>query len=678
MAKKLTEEQLINQELEKRYAILVKLEESDKRYLTQKEKIISLEQRLIEIEDAKVKKAREASPLFKQIENTIKSNVKLQNQLRGLEASAVEDKSKQLDLENELLGNIQSVVDSSGNLNGSDQRRLDTIMAIKGGQNDVAGVTQLIAEQEAEIARQNENFLMGASDAEKDLLKLLNLEKQRLEKQELSKAALGEADKVTGGLASKAKDFANKIVTKPKLAALGIAGALVGLIVTAVTQFSKKIDEVGKSFGFLTNQNKEFRNDLIDAGNEAMMVGKNLGDVLAVTSQLSSEFGVALTEADDLARTVLDTAVATGLSNDEATKLFGTFMQIGNLTAKQAEDLIEGTAQLAAQEGVAPTAVLQDLAGSAEEIAAFTKDSGENIAEAAIQARKLGLSLQTTAKIADNLLDFENSITNEIQASVMIGKQLNFQKARQLALDNDIAGAVKEVVNQLGSEEEFNNLNRLQRKALADSIGVSVAEMAKLVGQTDKLTLSGAMAGKNFDDLVGQDALSGLSSIINSLKMVGAAVLDEIGKPIAGLLKDFQENIMTPEGMKDLKNTLVSIVNSVIGIINGIGSIAGFFTDIEIAKIPTVSLPTAQTGISGFSGGEIMVGETGPERVSLPRGSSVMSAEQTRQSAGGSEIDINPLIEATKETTRAISNLNITAGRGEIRVAMEPQMGGNL
>ena len=39
-------------------------------------------------------------------------------------------------------------------------------------------------------------------------------------------------------------------------------------------------------------------------------------------------------------------------------------MQIGDLTAKQAEDLIEGTAQLAAQRGIAPTAVLQDLAGS--------------------------------------------------------------------------------------------------------------------------------------------------------------------------------------------------------------------------------------------------------------------------------------------------------------------------
>ena len=104
------------------------------------------------------------------------------------------------------------------------------------------------------------------------------------------------------------------------------------------------------------------------------MLGKGLGDVLAVTSQLSSEFGITLKESQDIAGTVLDTAVATGISNDEATKLFGTFMQIGDLTAKQAEDLIEGTAQLAAQKGVAPTAVLQDMAGSAEEIAGFTKN----------------------------------------------------------------------------------------------------------------------------------------------------------------------------------------------------------------------------------------------------------------------------------------------------------------
>ena len=166
------------------------------------------------------------------------------------------------------------------------------------------------------------------------------------------------ADKATGGMASKAKEVGSNLMDSGKrmqtlkMGALGLGGILVGVIIKAVTGFSKKIDQIGESFGFMTNKNKEFRNNLIDSGNEAIMIGKNLGDVVAVTSQLSSEFGLTLKESQGIASSVLDTAVATGISNDEAGKLFGTFMQIGNLTAKQAEDLIESTAQLAAQSGV--------------------------------------------------------------------------------------------------------------------------------------------------------------------------------------------------------------------------------------------------------------------------------------------------------------------------------------
>ena len=357
----------------------------------------------------------------------------------------------------------------------------------------------------------------------------------------------------------------------------GIAAVVLGTIVKAVTQFAAKIDEVGKTFGFITSKNEKFRNDLIDAGNEAILIGKGLGDVVAVTAQLSSEFGITLTEADDLSRKVLDTAVATGLSNDEATKLFGTFMQIGDLTAKQAEDLIEGTAQLAAQRGVAPNAVLQDLAGSAEEIAKFTDASGTNIAEAAVQARLLGLSLQTTTKIAEGLLDFENSIRAEVEASVMVGRQLNFQRARQLSLEGDIAGATKEVVKQLGSEEQLNKLNVLQRQSIAKSIGVSVVELNKLVRGQEKLTLSTALAGKNFDDLVGQDALSTLTSIINGIKAIGATLLDTLGRPINDLIERFRDTISGPEGLARTRSFFVSFGNIMIGLVNVLGNLADLF-----------------------------------------------------------------------------------------------------
>ena len=43
-----------------------------------------------------------------------------------------------------------------------------------------------------------------------------------------------------------------------------------------------------------------------------------------------------------------------------------------------------------------------------------------------------------------------------------------------------MAGALEEVVTQVGGEAEFNELNRIQRQALADSVGVSVQELSRL------------------------------------------------------------------------------------------------------------------------------------------------------------------------------------------------------
>ena len=220
-----------------------------------------------------------------------------------------------------------------------------------------------------------------------------------------------------------------------------------------------------------------------------------------------------------------------GLSAQEGANLFGVLMQTANLSAEQAESLAEGTFQLAAQAGVAPTAVMQDIASSSEAVATFTKDGGDNIARAAVQARALGVSLDTSAKIAEGLLDFESSIRAEQEASVMIGRQINLQKAREAALNNDIEGAMKAVVAELGSEAEFNKLNILQRQSLAKSIGVSTAELAKFVGKQDEVnSLSDELSkGSSFSDLLGRDSISQITQFINGFKALTAEVLNSLG-----------------------------------------------------------------------------------------------------------------------------------------------------
>jgi hypothetical protein len=68
-----------------------------------------------------------------------------------------------------------------------------------------------------------------------------------------------------------------------------------------------------------------------------------------------------------------------------------------------------------------------------------------------------------------------------MQASVLLGRNINFDKARQLAWTGKHSEMMDEVLRQVGGEAEFNKMNFVQRKAMADTIGVTVDRMAALV-----------------------------------------------------------------------------------------------------------------------------------------------------------------------------------------------------
>ena len=56
-----------------------------------------------------------------------------------------------------------------------------------------------------------------------------------------------------------------------------------------------------------------------------------------------------------------------------------------------------------------------------------------------------------------------------MEASVLLGRQLNLDKARELALTGDLEGLMKEVKNQAGGAATFSQMDVIQRKALADA-----------------------------------------------------------------------------------------------------------------------------------------------------------------------------------------------------------------
>ena len=93
--------------------------------------------------------------------------------------------------------------------------------------------------------------------------------------------------------------------------------------------------------------------------------------------------------------------------------------------------------------------------------------SPEILSEAATEARALGLSLDQVDKIAGSLLDFESSIRNEIQAELLTGQEINLEKARQAALNNDLVTLEKELKDNAQLAQSFAQSNRIQQEATA-------------------------------------------------------------------------------------------------------------------------------------------------------------------------------------------------------------------
>jgi hypothetical protein len=398
-------------------------------------------------------------------------------------------------------------------------------------------------------------------------------------------------------------------------ASIGIAVGLFKGLLKIGRAFAATADSLGKSFGrFGTDLNNAVVQNLRMGRREAQSLGFSIEDLSSTTSVLASEFGVGLEQASQLSKSVLNVARATGLSADESAKFFGTLVGIAGLSQLQAEEAAKTTFNLAEQNNVNPAVVMKDMADSASTIAKFGADNLGSITKAAIQARKFGLNLKTVEGIADSLLDFQTSLNSEIEASLITGKDINLQKARELALTGKIDDMMSEVLKQVGGEAEFNKMNVFQRQSLAKALGRSVEELDKLVSaQDDTVTKS-----KTFTELLGKDGLSALTALTNELKALGVVFIDRVGPKIMDMAKKLKGFLETEEGMnrmvafaENLGDMVIKIVQNMDVVLGALGALMGASIGFMFGGPVGAAVGMLIGGTGGFLAGQGLAVPTG-------------------------------------------------------------------
>ena len=349
---------------------------------------------------------------------------------------------------------------------------------------------------------------------------------------------------------------------------------------TSVTKFQ---NELGVSYG-----------SAIGLRDEMSQIASRSGDVFITSAKLQKSFfgmseslGFIADFSGQTLETMTNLEQRLGLATGEAAEMTMLFKLQGNNTEEIASntfDTLSNSIKLG-NVAVTPKQVFEEIAKTTASIKVSLGANPEALGKAVIAAKQLGASLAQIDQIAASTLDFESSISSELEAELLTGKQLNLERARLLALNNDLEGVAEEIAKQGIDFASFSTMNRIQQEATAKALGLSRDTLSEMTLQQQMQTMSSEEIKDNF----GKGAYEQAKALDASTKFATAV------EKIKGLFSDIMV-ILTP---------LIDGVALLADLVGKIVSVFGAFTPMLIGAVPLIKnmgLILRASALFGFKG----------------------------------------------------------------------------
>lgn len=427
------------------------------------------------------------------------------------------------------------------------------------------------------------------------------------------------ATSLLGGLA----DVASKI---PFIG--GLLGALISGF-KGVLDFALGIDaantRIAKSLGISKKEAIDLKNSFVET--------KNIGDSIVVNQtrlvesqiELSQQLGVNNTLSRDILATNIELKEVAGLEVEARKSLAETAI----ITNRNQKEITKGVlGQVALFKGLTGIGFnFKDILGEAAKqtgvIGLQFAKYPEKLTKALVSVKALGFDLKQVNELAGGLVDFEGSISKEFEAQVLLGRDINLTKAREAALNNDLATVSAEITKNVGSAGDFLKLNRIQQDAIAQSVGMSRDSLADTLKKQEAFTKLGAKdlqqanakiqalqaQGKSQEQIskmLGEDAYNyitqtstaeKLAEVMNKIKLVFVQFVEKSG------LVEFLTNPQRIESfVKSLVGRLAGAVEVIGDIIGGILDFVSHLPGTDKLKYQELA-SRVRSGAGEFGGG---------------------------------------------------------------------------
>ena len=376
---------------------------------------------------------------------------------------------------------------------------------------------------------------LGLNDIADDIRNnIANEIRQSMDNGASATVAFGKAAKSTF---SKMGSAMKTVFSNPLLLSIT---AIIALLYVAYKQWGKFMDAakgVRDQTGLTAADSLEIAKTARGVATEWGQIGVDMEVAGKSASALVNEFQIAAAANEELVTGVGVMVGTLGVAEGSAAKvarMFEVMKGASGATTKQMAAAVSNAAKLG---GVAPAKVFEDMAQSTKEIQTYFKGSFTAAAKAAIELRRMGTSIKEAAASAKSMVDFESSIGAELEASVLLGRQLDFGAARYYAFMGDIENQQKAVLKQVGSLEQFNKMMPFQKEAIAKAAGMEVDQLANMLKQQKILAGMDSKKKKEYED--------------------GLALLENMQEVNADTLLIENQRLFAQEKMKKIWDTIL-------------------------------------------------------------------------------------------------------------------------
>ena len=349
--------------------------------------------------------------------------------------------------------------------------------------------------------------------------------------QEANEAAKSMAEKVTeggtksAGLIGKIKTMgaAFKVVGREILRNLTdplvLAGGAISLMKKAVSFVTDEYEKGKQAVERISDENTSMARSLGLAQNAASKLAGSvagMGPSTAASKESITSIYQAMGSTEKLSTNTMKVFIKLNTYAGMSAESLVKFQKFAKLGAQDAGKIVTTMANTALQViktnklAISQKGLLDEVANVSSIVRLRFAAQPKELVKAVAATKALGLDMEKVKNIADGLLNIEDSIAAEMEAELLTGKDLNLEKARELALAGKSEEAAKLIADQMGGAAEFSKLNVVQQESLAKVLGMNRDGMADmLAAQEENKSVNGDLVAGQKDGL--KAMMSGVS-----------------------------------------------------------------------------------------------------------------------------------------------------------------------